>query len=291
MRTPAPNQPDVPMAEDPPLPDSPARATDHRITLPVKGGDAERLFVRRWVPAEHVPHAHPIVLLHDSLGSVALWRDFPALVCAATARPVIAYDRLGFGQSSPSHGLPSHDFVAEEAQQGFAAVCAAFAIERCVVLGHSVGGGMALHCAAQAPGRVEAVVTISAQAFVEDRTREGIRAAKQLFADARQFERLSRYHGDRARWVLDAWTETWLAPGFAGWSLAAVLPEVRCPVLVLHGELDEYGSSAQPARIERETGGPVRVELLTGLGHMPHREQPEAIARRVAAFLGAVAQA
>jgi pimeloyl-ACP methyl ester carboxylesterase len=105
------------------------------------------------------------------------------------------------------------------------------------------------------------------------------------FAEPGQLERLGRYHGDKARWVLSAWLDTWLSPAFAGWSLASVLPGVRCPLLALHGELDEYGSEAFPALIARLAGGPARMELLAGLGHVPQREQPEAIVRRVAGFL------
>ena len=256
---------------------------DHWI--PLSPDQAAYLFARRWLPGEAAADADAIVMLHDSLGSVELWRDFPERLSSATGRPVIAYDRLGFGRSSLVRDMPSHDFVAEEASTGFAAVCRAFDIKHCVVLGHSVGGGMALQCAAQAPDVVTALVTISAQAFVEEQTREGIRAAKARFADAAHFERLIRYHGERARWVLDAWTQTWLNPSFTGWSMEAALPRVHCPVLALHGMLDEYGSAAHPARIAQSAGGPVQVELLSGLGHMPHREEPDTVVRHIASFL------
>jgi len=269
------------------------RVENHWIAVspsgPGSGSGSARLFAQRWVCAAAPCGARPIVLMHDSLGCVALWRDLPAKLSAATSRPVIAYDRLGFGQSSAVVERPALDFVAQEARTGFAAVCAAFGIERCVVLGHSVGGGMALECAAQQPERVEALITISAQSFVEDRTREGIRAAKKAFAEPQLFERLSRHHGDKARWVLDAWTETWLAPGFADWSLASVLPRVVCPVLAIHGEQDEYGSAAHPRRIQQECAGPVQVALLAELGHTPHREDPARVIGLAADFLAGLA--
>jgi pimeloyl-ACP methyl ester carboxylesterase len=246
---------------------------------------AGRLFARDWPAPDGAIDAPPLVLLHDSLGSVELWRDFPAQLCDATGRRVIAYDRMGFGRSDARVEPPSADFIAEEATTWFPRVREHLGLERFALLGHSVGGGMAVNIAARHPRACTALVTIAAQAFVEERTLQGLRAARVSFAEAGQLERLGRYHGDKARWVLSAWLDTWLSPAFAGWSLAPVLPGVRCPLLALHGELDEYGSEAFPALIARLAGGPARMELLAGLGHVPQREQPEAIVRRVADFL------
>jgi len=247
---------------------------------------AGRLFVRQWAGAE--PAALPIVLLHDSLGAVALWREFPAALCAATGRSVVAYDRLGYGQSGPAPGPQPLDFSAAEAAGGFSAVCDALALERFIVLGHSVGGGMAVHVAAAQPARCAALVTMAAQAFVEDRTREGIREAQTLFADPQQVERLARYHGDKARWVLDAWIDTWLSPAFDDWSLDAVLAQVRCPSLILHGEHDEYGSAAHPQRIAGGIGALAQLEVMAETRHMPHRERADAVIERIAVFLDGI---
>jgi len=255
-------------------------AIDHWIAHP--GG---RLFVREWPAAQDGAARPPLVLLHDSLGCVELWRDFPARLARATGRRVIAYDRAGFGRSDARSGRLPLDFIAEEASEWFPRVCRHFDIDRFAVLGHSVGGGMAVHIAARHAGRCEALVTIAAQAFVEDRTLAGLRAARASFAEPGALERLARYHGDKAGWVLSAWLDTWLDPAFAGWSLAGVLPGVRCRARALHGELDEYGSAAHPAMIERLAGGPARSEMLAGLGHVPQRERPDEIARRVADFL------
>ncbi|GAA6118931.1 alpha/beta hydrolase [Acidovorax sp. FG27] len=256
---------------------------------------AGRLFSRRWSPAAAASQAAgsgpraPIVLFHDSLGCVELWRDFPAVLCQATGRDVIAYDRLGFGRSDPRAGVPPPDFVAEEAALGLPALRAHWGVGRFVALGHSVGGGMAAHCAAAAPGDCEALVTIAAQACVEARTLQGIREAQAQFAASPgQLDRLARYHGgstERARWVLSAWVDRWLDPAFAGWSLQGAMARVTCPVLALHGERDEYGSPDQPARIAHWAAGPAQVCMLPGQAHSPHREQPAAVAARVADFL------
>jgi len=192
-----------------------------------------RIFAREWSPpgvGAHRPTS-PIVLFHDSLGCVELWRDFPAELSAASGRRVIAYDRLGFGRSDAREVLPELDFIAEEARVYFPAVREQLGLERFVVFGHSVGGGMAVNCAAAFAGACDALITESAQVFPEDLTLSSIAEAKGQFVDESQLQRLARYHGDKARWVLDAWTESWLHPGFAAWSLKSVLPQVRCPVL------------------------------------------------------------
>jgi len=241
-----------------------------------------QVFVRHWPVAGST--LAPIVLLHDSLGCVALWRDFPAQLAAASGRDVIAYDRLGYGQSSPRLAPAQPDFIEQEANTLLPALLAALGLTRYVLFGHSVGGGMALTHAAQAAGCV-AVVSESAQAFVEPRTREGIVAAKAGFAEAAQFARLTRWHGERARWVLDAWTETWLLPLFDDWSLSPWLARVRCPVLAIHGDQDEFGSHAFPRRIAAEVAGPSQLLLLDHCGHVPHRELPQAVLAGVYGFL------
>lgn len=232
-----------------------------------------RLFARSWTPATDAAGA-PIVLLHDSLGCVALWRDFPEQLSRATGRRVVAYDRLGFGRSDARQGTMPLDFIAQEATAFFPVVLEQLGIGRFVVFGHSVGGGMAVHCAAAWSERCEALITESAQAFVEDRTVQGLRSAREQFKAAQQMQRLARHHGDRAAWVLQAWLGTWLSPEFAGWSLAEVLPRLTCPVLAIHGAEDEYGSARHPEMIARLAPGPVRSLLLAGTGHVPHREQP-----------------
>lgn len=246
---------------------------------------AGRLFVRRWnCIAPDAPDRPPLILLHDSLGSVEQWRQFPAELARSTKRSVVAYDRLGFGRSDPHPGQVSLDFIQGEALRSFRQVRDGLAIDRFAVFGHSVGGGMAVGIAAAYPLYCESLITLSAQAFVEDRTVAGIRAAQQAFRQPGQVGRLTRYHGDKATWVLSAWIDRWLDPAFAHWSLDPELPRVVCPSLVLHGSHDEYGSHRHPERIAGCSTGP-SVMHIGEWGHVPHREQPDEIVRRVAARL------
>ncbi|QAU33162.1 alpha/beta hydrolase [Janthinobacterium sp. 17J80-10] len=250
-----------------------------------------RIFTRTWLPLkdrESAATSSPIVLFHDSLGCVDLWRNFPAMLSVSTGRRVIAYDRLGYGRSDPRSAKPGLDFIAEEAHTYFPAVCAQLDITRFIAFGHSVGGGIAIYCAAKFPGACEGLITESAQAFVDDRILHGIQVAKESFKQPGQITRLMKYHGDKATWVLNAWTDTWSDPDFSGWSLKNVLPEVTCPLLVIHGAQDEYGSLRHPETIAGLSGGPLRVEIMPDTYHVPHREHEETIIELARDFIGSI---
>ncbi len=260
-------------------------ASEHRI-------DTERgaLFATSWAPsgAGRAAASATILLFHDSLGCVELWRDFPEQLAIATGMRVVAYDRLGFGRSDAFPGVLPPTFIHDEAEWAVPRLRDELQLGSLVPFGHSVGGGMAVATAARHRDACVALVTESAQSFNEQRTLEGVRAARVAFAQPGQLERLTRYHGDKARWVLEAWTETWLAPAFANWTLDDELREVRCPTLALHGDADEFGSALHPERIANLVTGPSRAVLLDGCGHVPHREQPERVLDEVTRFLASV---
>jgi pimeloyl-ACP methyl ester carboxylesterase len=246
-----------------------------------------RLFARIWRTTEGrgLHDAAPIVLFPASLGAVELWRTFPAKLRESTGRTVIAYNRLGFGRSDPRHDELTPAFIQQESEVDFPAVRAQLGFDGFIAMGHSVGGAMAIHCAAAFPA-CRALITESAQSFAEDRTLSGIRAAELQFRDPLQFERLARYHGPNARWVLNAWTQTWLSPDFRSWSLAQVLPRVRCPALVIHGDDDEYGSVRHPQQIAGSVSGPAELHVLAQCGHVPHREKEQQVLDLITAFVG-----
>ncbi|MFK0162137.1 alpha/beta fold hydrolase [Rhizobium sp. NPDC090279] len=242
---------------------------------------AGRLYAKSWTPdAETLPE--PVILFHDSLGCVTLWRDFPEQLAHSLGRRVIAYDRLGFGRSDARTDLLRQDFIALEAEQAVPLLCEQFSIREFIACGHSVGGGMAVETGAIFGEHCQAVITIAAQAFVEERTLNGIRVAQQEFASAETFARLAKYHGSKTDWVLRAWIDTWLAPERAGWTLDPALEKLHCPVLAIHGERDEYGSEAHPQRIAAGRGP---VYILPDTGHSPHREHPALITAAIKDFL------
>lgn len=241
------------------------------------------IYTKKWQPAQ-VTTDIPIVLLHDSLGCVDLWRDFPATLAKQLQRPVIAYDRLGFGKSSARKSLPTIDFIEEEARLFFPLIKAALSLNHYIAFGHSVGGAMAINIAASDKDCI-AVITESAQAFVEKTTLKGISQAKVTFQQPTQITRLEKWHGIKAQWVLNAWTEIWLSPQFSHWSLMSCIEKVICPTLVLHGELDEFGSSAFPEFIAQKVNGFSDMLILKDCGHVPHKEMPQTIIDKVASFL------
>lgn len=246
------------------------------------------LFAKSWTPAASAAAgATPIVLFHDSLGCIELWRDFPLQLAQVSGRAVYAYDRLGFGRSDVHPARLAADFIHAEAHGAFRQLRQALPLRDFIAFGHSVGGGMAVGCAAVWSADCRGLITESAQAFVEDRTVQGIRAAQRVFAAPGQVERLRKYHGDKAAWVLDAWIDSWLAPAFAGWNLDADLREVRCPALVIHGEHDEYGSIRHPQRIAQQIPRGATLRILPACAHVPHREQAAVVLAEVVRWLGA----
>jgi pimeloyl-ACP methyl ester carboxylesterase len=247
----------------------------------VPGGEC---YIKSWTPPDF-DFPEPIVLLHDSLGCVGLWREFPAKLAARTGRTVVAYDRLGFGKSSPRTEIPSPRFIREEAEIYFPYIRDALGIDQFALFGYSVGGGMAIHIAAQPRSRCVALITESAQAYLEELTLKTIRAAQQQFRDPEQLARLERWHGEKASWVLQAWTEVWQLPEVRDWTLQDVLPEVTCPTLAIHGDRDDFGSFEFPRMIAELVSGPSEMVLLKDCGHMPHREHEEEVLEAIDGFL------
>lgn len=251
--------------------------------LPTEHGD---VFSRRW----RMGHSQrtPIILMHDSLGCVELWRDFPERLAVATERDVIAYDRLGFGRSAAHPGGWSNSFIRDEALKFFPPVWQALDVEHFIALGHSVGGIMAASLAAHYPRNCRALITIAALAFVEDRTLQGIRQTQTAFAEPGQLERLRKYHGDKAEWILWAWIDTWLSESYASWTIKDSAPAVNTPLLAIHGLEDEYGSVAHPQQIAALGTNRVEKLLLKGCQHVPHREQPELVIDTIRVFVDAM---
>ena len=237
------------------------------------------LFARVWGRTDAA--AVPILLFHDSLGSVELWRSFPEKLAAAAGRRVIAYDRLGFGRSDPFPGRLAMDFVRDEARRIVPLLQEQLGFSAFIACGHSVGGGMAVETAAYLPESCVGLITMGAQALVDDRIRDGIRVAQAEFAKPENLARLGRYHREPAG-VVSAWIETWLDPAFAGFSLDQALALVRCPVLAVHGQDDEYGSVDHARRIAAGRG---EAAILDGIGHVPHREDPDRLADLLERFV------
>jgi pimeloyl-ACP methyl ester carboxylesterase len=227
----------------------------------------------------------PIVMLHEGLGSVALWRDFPQQLSAVTGRRVLAYSRFGYGRSDPLRGPRRVDFMHGEALQALPQLLDQLDVHESILFGHSDGGSIALIHAACARRPVIAVIALAPHVYVEQYGLDHIAAVRGEYLDGALRAKLARFHDhvDSAFW---GWNDIWLHPDFAAWNIESLLPDVACPVLAIQGVEDEYGTMAQIDHIERGARNVRRLEL-TPCGHAPHRDQPEAVLAAVAQFLAA----
>ena len=222
-----------------------------------------------------------LVFLHEGLGSVALWRDFPQRLAEATGRRALVYSRAGHGQSDVPATDRTPRFMHEEALDVLPRLLEQAGLERPVLVGHSDGGSIALIHASEHP--VAGLILLAPHVFVEDLSVESIEEARVTFETTDLGERMGRYHRDPER-TFRLWNDIWLAPEFRSWNIEDVLPRVTAPTLLIQGANDQYGTLAQIEAIERAVQGPVRRVVLD-CRHAPHLEAPEETLAAAAEFL------
>ena len=256
--------------------------TDHFVAI----GDAS-LFVRQLAVTSPSDSrvAPTIVFLHDSLGCVDAWRQFPERLAQQVGLSALIYDRQGYGRSSAFGPISRTPAYLEEEATILFQLLDAFAIETAVLFGHSDGGSIALLAASLRPQRVAAVVTEGAHVLVEDETLAGIRAAQRALATTDLSQRLARYHGEKVQGVASAWIDTWLSPSFQDWNIEAQLRAVACPVLVIQGADDEFGTVAQVNAIIDGVGGAAESLMIPDVGHTPHREARDVVLEASTVFI------
>jgi pimeloyl-ACP methyl ester carboxylesterase len=229
-----------------------------------------------------------LVFLHEGLGSVAMWRDFPQRVAAATGHAALVYSRAGYGLSSPLADARRPDYMHAEALTTLPALLDELAIERPILLGHSDGASIALIHAGCGVREVRAVAAIAPHVFVEGLSLSSIAKAKTSYETGDLRQRLARYHADVDS-AFRGWNNIWLAPAFRAWNIEACLDTVTCPVLLVQGSNDEYGTLAQLDAIQRRVPGPVERIELAACGHSPQRDQPQATLAALQRFIEALA--
>jgi pimeloyl-ACP methyl ester carboxylesterase len=254
------------------------RTSDSQTSDSVVDLDGIPIAVRRIEPARSLRDDSPtLVFLHDSLGCIETWRDFPPALAERVSLRVMVYDRQGYGRSAPFGSEPrTSDYLAHESRALFA-LLDELEIDTAILFGHSDGGSIALIAAGERPERIAGVITEGAHVFVEEETLAGIRDARRSFETTDLARRLARYHGDKVPAIASAWIDTWLSPAFRDWNIESYLPSARCPALIIQGERDEYGTAAQVDAIVRGFGGSARALMIPGIGHTPHREAREIV--------------
>jgi pimeloyl-ACP methyl ester carboxylesterase len=259
------------------------------MKINIKGNELEVLEIKGTVP-----ELAPLVFLHEGLGSVAMWRDWPSLLCQACGRSGWVYSRRGYGASAAIPDVRSEaseregqrvgrhkpDYMHQEAWTVLPALLQALKIKEPVLLGHSDGGSIALLHASRFP--VSACIVLAPHVMVEDITLTAIEQARQEFESGELRHRLSRYHAnvDSAFWQ---WNDIWLDPKFRSFDIRAECRHITAPVLALQGLDDPYGSMEQIEGIL--PSGPIERFSLASCGHSPHRDQAEQTTRIIRQFL------
>lgn len=266
-------------------------------------GDTDRFEVLgqhleyHWIgpPPDEAP---TIVFLHEGLGSLRLWRDFPERLASAIGCGALVYSRRGYGASNPIRLPRSVRFMHEEALEVLPAVIQRFALRQVILYGHSDGASIAIIYAGTHPAqtrrpegppsagaRVRALVLEAPHVFVETVCVESIARIAQAYGTTRLREQLARYHGENTDSMFRTWTDVWLRPEFREWNIEEYLPMIGCPILVVQGEDDEYGTLRQVEAVRAQVGGPSRSLVLAHCGHSPHSDQPDAVLETAARFL------
>lgn len=253
-------------------------------------GRRDRIEYAWLAPGSNTQGRPLLVFLHEGLGSLAMWKDFPQRLCDATGCRGLVFSRWGYGRSTPrrSHETWGLDFMHRQAEHFLPAFFEALGVDTgrdppCLV-GHSDGASIALLYAAAFARRVAALVVLAPHILVEPISVRSIAAAREQFqaGGGTLRPRLARYHDDvdGAFW---GWNQAWLAPDFLNWDITAALPRITCPVLAIQGEDDEYGTMAQIEGIARRTPQ-TRLIKLPDCGHSPHRDQPQAVLQAIRAL-------
>lgn len=241
-----------------------------------------RIEYRWWDPAAQA-YPVPIVLLHEGLGSVSLWKEFPQQLADTTGRRVLAYSRYGYGQSTPLRSKRDPRYMHDEALQTLPALRSQLGIDDCILFGHSDGASIGLIHAGARRWRVSALIVLAPHVFVEEEGVRSIAAARDAYFTSDLKERLAKRHADpdSAFW---GWCDIWLDARFRDWNIEEYLAPIACPVLAIQGHDDEYGTMEQITRLVRAVDL-IEVEKLHECGHSPHRDQPARVLERTQRFL------
>ena len=245
--------------------------------------DGRRIEATWWGPAPG--EAPTLVLLHEGLGSVALWRGFPAALQAATGLGVLAFSRFGYGASDTTPVPRPLNYMHEEARTVLGRVLDAAGIRRCLLVGHSDGASIALiYAGSVGDHRVRGIALIAPHVMVEPFCVEEIARARTRYETTDLRARMAKYHRDVDA-AFHGWNRAWLDPGFPeALQLQPEIAHVRIPILVVQGEADPYGTMEHLRIIQEEAYPPVDAVTLPGIGHAPHLEAPDATLAAVADF-------
>lgn len=231
------------------------------------------------------PNRPTILFLHDSLGSVKLWRDFPLQVSKSTNCNILVYDREGHGESSPFQ-MPARptNYLEIEADT-LHKIITHLNLKNVILFGHSDGATISLLYAAKYAEYVLGTIVEGVHVFVENVTLNGIKNAQYQLETTNLKERVAKYHGDKTAELFKMWIETWLNPTYKDWNIEKEIKSIQAPVLIFQGENDEFGTMEQVEKIKKNVTSKVIDFLVPECGHNPHKEKPEFIIKQVTQFI------
>lgn len=231
------------------------------------------------------PNRPTIIFLHDSLGCIELWREFPQRLGELVQCNTFIYDRLGYGKSAPfTSPKRNTDYMEIEADR-LSEILEKCSIDKAVLFGHSDGGSIALLAASEYPEQISGIITEGAHVFVEDITLNGIKQAVNTYQTTHLKQKLEKYHGDKTEALFWAWAETWQTSEYKHWNIERFLPHIQCPAFIIQGENDEYGSSEQVNAITDQVKGFAKKWMIPNVGHTPHKELPEQVLHQSFEFI------
>jgi len=251
---------------------------------------AGRRLEYEWVypDGQRAPAQGPtLVFLHEGLGSVALWKDFPERVARATECAVLMYSRYGHGKSDPLSEPRTVDYLHREALVALPGVLSALSVSDPILIGHSDGASISIIFATS--NAVQGLVLMAPHVFVEDIAVASIAQARTRFEDREVSTKLARYHDD-ANATFRGWNDIWLHPDFRFWNIESMLPSITAPMLLIQGEDDQYGTVAQVEAVSRGVRGPAQILVLPCCAHSPHIDQPTLTIEAIARFVKEVKQ-
>jgi pimeloyl-ACP methyl ester carboxylesterase len=230
--------------------------------------------------------APTLVLLHEGLGCVGMWKGFPAALAQRTGYGVLVYSRAGYGKSDPVTLPRPLSYMHDEAFDVLPQILDQAGIRKAILVGHSDGASIAtIYAGGRQDARVRGLALLAPHFFFEEIPARNIAAAREAFGQGDLRDRLKRYHGDNVDVAFWGWNRAWLDPEFRNWRIDEYLATIRVPMLIVQGQDDQYGTLAHIERAESDTYCPVEALVLEACGHAPHLDQPEATLDAVAAFV------
>ncbi|MEM7373573.1 MAG: alpha/beta hydrolase [Bacteroidota bacterium] len=242
-----------------------------------------RLWVKQ-LTIEETRSQSTLIFLHEGLGSIEMWKDFPEQLCESIGMNGLLYDRQGHGRSDALSGSRKVDYLHREAWEVLPELIRDLKIESPIFVGHSDGGTIALLYAARY-AHTRAILTEAAHVKVESITLEGIRSAVRAFEQPQRRSLLARYHLDKTDALLHAWADIWLSDAFGSWNIEDELKKISCPTLIIQGEEDPYASQDHLWDIASGIGPSAQAFLAPKCGHIPHHQAREVVLDKMEAFL------